>query len=113
MMPSFHGAAIDAANAGYVVRPCTYCTAWTWVKHDRTERVFCTRRECEHKEGLVRAAENPRPTFIVRGRMGVDLGTFAIVEFDATWSADDIERIRALGWLEWATFGDRRVMRAS
>jgi hypothetical protein len=113
MMPSFHGAAIDAANAGYTVKPCAHCTNWTWVKHDRTERVFCSRRECEHKEGVTRAAENPRPTYKVMGRMGVDLGTFAIDEFDATY-ADKLELIRALGWLEVARFDNHiTVMRVS
>lgn len=114
MMPSFHGAAIDAANANYTVKPCAHCNGWAWVKHDRTGRIWCTRRECERAEGMMQAAENPRPTFIVRGRMGADLGTFAIVEFDATWSADDIERIRALGWLEFAKFDNHvTVMRVS
>ena len=113
MMPSFHGSAVDAANAGYVVRPCVYCTNWTWVKHDRVERVWCTRRECEHAEGLAQAAENPRPTYHVMGRMGVDLGTFAIDEFDATF-ADKLETIRALDWLAIARFGNHiTVMRVS
>jgi hypothetical protein len=51
MMPSFHGSAIDAANAGYAPRPCAHCGNWTWVKHDQTERVFCSRKQCEHTEG--------------------------------------------------------------
>jgi hypothetical protein len=113
MIPSFHGAAIEAAKAGYIVKPCAHCTNWTWVKHARAERVWCTRRECEHKEGLARASENHRPTYVVRGRMGVDLGTFAIDEFDATY-ADKLDRIRALGWLEVARFDNHiTVMRVS
>jgi hypothetical protein len=113
MMPSFHGAAIDAAQAGYTVKPCAHCFAWTWVKHDRPARVFCPRRECERAEGLARAAENQRPTYCVIGRMGVDLGTFAIGEFDGSWSVDDIEHIRALEWLERVKIGERTIMRVS
>lgn len=65
MMPSFHGAAIDAAKAGCTVKPCAHCGNWTWVapEHELTEatrkagRVFCSRQVCEHAEGLARAAE--------------------------------------------------------
>jgi hypothetical protein len=60
----------------------------------------------------MQAVENPRPTYCVMGRMGIDLGTFAIDEFDATY-AEHIERIRALCWLEKLTIGYVTIMRVS
>ena len=115
MMPSFDGAAIEAAKAGMTVAPCVYCTNWTWIESTHTGRVFCTRKTCEHAEGLARAAENPRPTYCVMGRMGVDLGTFAIDEFvhSVGWSVADVERIRVLGWLEILKIGDITIMRVT
>ena len=112
MMPSFHGSAIDAANAGYAPRPCAHCGNWTWVKHDQTERVFCSRKQCEHTEGVTRAAENPRPTYKdSRDYWGGK--EWSIDQADATWSAEDVERIRALGWLEKVAIGNLTIMRVT
>ena len=115
MMPSFHGSAQDAAEAGYTVKPCAHCNGWAWVKADRdpSRRVWCTSKQCERAEGVMQASENPRPTYKAFGRMGIDLGTFAIDEFDASF-ADKIETIRSLEWLAIAQFDNHiSVMRVS
>jgi hypothetical protein len=111
MMPSFHGSAIEAGQAGYSVKPCVYCQNWVWVAPNRkAKRVWCPRQECERAEGLACAAENPRPTYHFIGRMGADLGTFAIDEFDASWSTEDLEQVRSLGWLEKVRFDSRNLL---
>lgn len=65
MMPSFHGAAADAANAGLRVRTCHWCGGHVWWPADheltgetlRAGRVFCPTRKCEAREGAARDEE--------------------------------------------------------
>lgn len=65
MLPSFFGAAQDAANAGYKVKACAHCGNWTWwpPEHELTAetreagRVLCPREACELAE---RKAREPK-----------------------------------------------------
>lgn len=65
-MPSFFGAAEDAARAGYTVQKCSHCQGWAWwpPAHELSDaarkagRVFCPRKPCEAAEGAARAKES-------------------------------------------------------
>lgn len=61
-MPSFVGAAHDAAASGQCVRACAHCGGWTWWPADAelTEatraagRAFCATKACETAERFAR-----------------------------------------------------------
>jgi hypothetical protein len=64
MMPSFHGSAVDAAQAGYRTLQCAHCGNWVWWAPDselteetrKAGRVFCSTRRCEAAERAAREA---------------------------------------------------------